>query len=153
MNKVMSTLRRPRGRPFQAGNAGKPVGSKNRTTQLLERLAEGEAEQILQTLVEKAKAGDAACLRMLMDRLWPLRRGHPVELDVPPLNTATDVINTFAALWRGLTEGRLTPDEASTLSTLMERTMQVMTQQEILKRIEILEKDRELRDAIHRQTP
>jgi hypothetical protein len=65
------TTRKLRGRPFQPGNPGRPIGSKNRTTQILEGLAEGEAEQILQTVLEKAKAGDDACLRMLMDRLWP----------------------------------------------------------------------------------
>jgi hypothetical protein len=30
----MTTLRKPRGRPFQPGNPGRPVGSKNRTTQI-----------------------------------------------------------------------------------------------------------------------
>src|SRR6516162_9346312 len=32
-------VRKPRGRPFQPGNPGRPLGSKNRVTQTLERLA------------------------------------------------------------------------------------------------------------------
>jgi hypothetical protein len=143
----MTTSRKPRGRPFQPGNPGRPAGSKNRTTQLVEWLAEGEAEQIIQKVLEKAKAGDDACLRMLMDRLWPPRRGQPVKLDTPPLKTSTDVSNVIITLWDAIAEGRLTPDEASALSSVAERSMAVLSQQEILKRIEILEKDRELRDA------
>jgi hypothetical protein len=147
------TTRKPRGRPFQPGNPGRPVGSKNRTTRILERLAEGEAEQILQTVLEKAKAGDDACLRMLMDRLWPPRRSHPVKLDMPPLKTTTDVLDAIILLWNAIAEGHLTPDEASALLLVAERSMQVLSQQEILKRIQVLEKDRELRDARNFETP
>jgi DNA-binding response OmpR family regulator len=46
-----------------------------------------------------------------------------------------------------IAEGRLTPDEASALSLVAQRSMAVLSHQEILRRIEILEKDRELRDA------
>jgi hypothetical protein len=35
----MTTIRKPRDRPFQRGNSGRPAGSKNRTTQLLEQLS------------------------------------------------------------------------------------------------------------------
>jgi hypothetical protein len=148
----MTTARKPRGRPFQPGNPGRPVGSKNRTTQLLERLAEGEAEQILQTVLEKAKAGDVACLRMLMDRLSPPRRGQPVKLDMPPLKSPTDVLNAIRSLWSAIGEGHFTPDEASALSLVAERSMAVIAQQDLLKRIEALEKDKELRDATNFET-
>jgi hypothetical protein len=84
---------------------------------------------------------------MLMDRLWPARRGQPVKLDTPPLKTSTDVLNAIITLWSAIAEGQLTPDEASALSLVAERSMAVISQQEALKRIEILEKDRELRDA------
>jgi hypothetical protein len=94
----MSIVRKPRGRPFQPGNPGRPLGSKNKTTQMLEMLAEEEAEQIIRTVLEKAKAGDDACLRMLMDRLWPPRKGRPVTLDIAaPLKTSTDVLNALTS--------------------------------------------------------
>ncbi|HEY7248205.1 MAG TPA: hypothetical protein VH678_30445, partial [Xanthobacteraceae bacterium] len=61
--------------------------------------------------------------------------------------TSTDVLNAIITLWNAVADGHLTPDEASTLSVVAERSMVVISQQEALKRIEILEKDRELRDA------
>jgi hypothetical protein len=56
-------VRKPRGRPFKPGNPGRPPGSKNKTTQILEQLAEGQAEQIFQKVLEGALAGDGACQR------------------------------------------------------------------------------------------
>jgi hypothetical protein len=144
---------KPRGRPFGRGNPGRPIGSKNKTTEILERLAEGEAEQIIRKVLEKAKAGDDACLRMLMDRLWPARRGQPVKLDMQPLKTPTDVLDAITSLWSAIGQGHFTPEEASALSLVAERSMQVISQQELLKRIEVLEKDQELGDATNFQTP
>jgi hypothetical protein len=89
---------------------------------------------------------------MLMDRIWPPRRGQLVKLDLPPLKTSADVLNAITLLWSAIGEGRFTPDEASALSLVAERSMVVISQQEIFKRIEVLEKDRELRDATNIKT-
>jgi DNA-binding winged helix-turn-helix (wHTH) protein len=56
-------------------------------------------------------------------------------------------------LLNAIAQGHLTPDEASALSLVAERSMAVISQQEILKRIEVLEKDQELRDATNFKTP
>lgn len=64
----------------QSGNpSGRPKGSKNKTTEiklaiensLVERV-EGEALNVLNKTIELAKAGDTTCIKILMDRLWPL---------------------------------------------------------------------------------
>ena len=72
-------MRKPRGRQFQPGNPGRPLGSKNRVTQTLEQLAEGQAEQLIQKALELALAGDVACLRMMLDRVSPPRKAQPVK--------------------------------------------------------------------------
>src|SRR5262245_1802905 len=84
-------VHKARGRPFQPGNLGRPPGSQNRTTRLLEQLAEGQAEQLVQKALALARGGDVTCLRMLLDRLWPQRKGQPVNVVLPPINTSQDV--------------------------------------------------------------
>jgi hypothetical protein len=148
----MTITRKSRGRPFQPGNPGRPPGAKNRTTLIVEQLAEGQAEELVQKVIELAQAGDVSCLRMMLDRLWPPRRGRPIKLDMPPLKTSADVLNSITLLLNAIAQGHLTPDEASALSLVAERSMAVISQQEMLKRIEILEKDRELRDAANFKT-
>jgi Family of unknown function (DUF5681) len=145
-------VRKPRGRPFERGNPGRPPGSKNKVTQIAEQLAEGQAEQVVQKLLELAQAGNVAALRMVLDRVWPPRKGQPVKLDMPPLKTSSDVLSAIRSLWSAIGEGHFTPDEASALSLVAERSMAVIAQQELLKRIEALEKDKELRDATNFET-
>jgi len=41
------TEKKIRGRPFQPGNPGRPVGSKNKTTRLLEQLVDNEGEKLI----------------------------------------------------------------------------------------------------------
>ena len=79
---------KPRGRPFKSGNPGRPPGSRNRVTQMLQQLAEGQAEQIFQKILEGALAGDGPCQKMLMDRIWPPRKAQPINVRMPPINSS-----------------------------------------------------------------
>jgi len=113
--------RRPRGRPFEAGNRGRPPGSKNKVTQLVEQLAEGEAEQLVQKVIELARAGDVACLRMVFDRLWPVRKGRPVSFELPSMDSLHDVLSAHVSIWKAIADGLLTPDETGALSLIRRR--------------------------------
>src|SRR4051794_12075150 len=86
----MSTLKRepqrrlkPRGRPFKPGNPGRPPGARNRATQLIEQLLENHAESLGQKALELAMSGDGPCMRMMLDRLCPIRKGRPVSVEMP----------------------------------------------------------------------
>ncbi|MGA8154665.1 MAG: hypothetical protein WB822_00385 [Rhodoplanes sp.] len=145
---LMATgIRKVRGRPFQRGNPGRPPGSKNKITQLVEHLAERQAEQLIQKVLELASAGDVACLRMVLDRLWPPRKGHPVNIAMPPINTSRDVFPAIASIWTAIREGGLTPDEASALSVVIDRSLQAIELHDITKRIAVLEEAEARRNA------
>ena len=139
-------MRKARGRPFTRGNPGRPPGSRNRITQLVEQLAEGQAEKLIQKVVDLAQAGDVSCLRMLLDRLWPPRKGQPVNVVMPPINTTQDVFPAIASIWTAIGEGRLTPDEASALAVIIDRSIQAIELHDITKRLSALEKARDKRD-------
>jgi hypothetical protein len=138
-------VRKARGRPFKPGNPGRPPGSKNKITQMVEQLAEGQAEQLIQKVLELAQAGDVACLRMILDRLWPLRKGQPVNVVMPPINTPQDVVSAIASIWTGIRDGRLTPDEASALSIVVDRSVQAIELHDMTRRIAALEEARDKR--------
>ena len=133
------SVHKVRGRPFEPGNPGRPAGSKNKTTQILQQLVEGQAEHLVQKAVEMAQAGDVACLRMVLDRLWPVRKGQPVQVLMPPINTSQDLLPAIASIWSAVAEGRLTPDEASALSIVIDRTIKAIELHDISKRITALE--------------
>jgi hypothetical protein len=143
---MTAPTRKPRGRPFQPGNPGRPLGSKNKVTQTLEQLAEGQAEQIFQKVWELAQAGDVACLRILLDRIWPPRRAQPINVTMPRINSSQDALDAIAAICTALGEGRLTPDEILALSSVVGRSIQVIEHQDLERRIAALEEARDKRD-------
>src|SRR3954469_8249755 len=110
---------RVRGRPFKLGNPGRPPGSKNKVSQLIEQLAEGEAEQLIKKVLELANKGDVSCLRMALDRLWPVRKGQPVNFDMPAVKSADDMPAAMRSIWAAVAVGQLTPDEAVSFSQLL----------------------------------
>jgi hypothetical protein len=143
---MTTPVRKPRGRPFKPGNPGRPLGSKNRVTQTLEQLAEGQAEQLFEKVRELAQAGDVACLRMMLDRIWPPRKAQPVNVPLPPINNSQDALAAIAAICTALGEGRLTPDEITALSSVVGRSIQVIELQDLERRVAALEEARQKRD-------
>jgi uncharacterized protein DUF5681 len=120
---MITSARKARGRPFKPGNPGRPPGSKNKTTQTLEQLAEGQAELLYQKILEQALAGDVSCQRLLLDRIWPPRKAQPINVTMPPINSSQDALAAIASICTALGEGRLTPDETSALSLVVGRSI------------------------------
>jgi hypothetical protein len=117
-----SSLPQPpvRGRPFKPGNPGRPPGSKNKTTRMLEELVEGEAEKLTRKHLELALAGDVRCLHYCLDRLHPQRRGRPLDLPLPKINGVNDIPSAMGAIAAGVNDGNLSAEEASQLVRLFE---------------------------------
>jgi hypothetical protein len=137
---------KPRGRPFQSGNPGRPRGARNKVTQWLESLAQEQAEQLVQKVLEQARAGDVASQRMMLDRVYPAPKAPPIQVNVPPIKTPQDVHAAIAAILTALGQGCLTPDETYALSSLIGRSIQVIELQDHERRIAALEEARGKRD-------
>jgi len=112
---------RVRGRPFQKGNPGRPLGSKNKLTRLLEELVEGEGENITRKAIQLALKGNVQCLLNLLDRVLPKRRGRSLDFQLPEINGVRDIAPAIGAVTNGLSNGDLTPEEASELIESLER--------------------------------
>jgi hypothetical protein len=145
--------RKVRGRPFQPGNPGRPPGSKNKTTRIAEQLAEAQAEQLVQKVLEQALAGDVSSQRLLLDRIWPPRKAQPINVTMPPINSSQDALDAIASIFTALGEGRLTPDEITALSSVVGRSIQVIELKDIERRIVALEEARDKRDEEKNSPP
>jgi hypothetical protein len=99
---------------FRPGNPGRPPGSKNRTTQLVEQLLAGEAEKVTRKFIDLALAGNVRC-QLCLDRLLPRRNGRPVDFSLPAVNDVHDVVTAMAAITTGVNNGSLTAEEAGQL--------------------------------------
>jgi hypothetical protein len=72
---------------FRKGRSGNPrgrvLGSRNRATEIAEAMMEGEAAGVTRTLVERARAGNTAAMRLYFERIVPRRRERPVRIAMP----------------------------------------------------------------------
>jgi hypothetical protein len=115
---------RTRGRPFAAGNPGRPRGSRNRATRAVEALLDGEAEALTRKAVELALAGDVTCLRLCLDRIYPPRKARTVALDLAGIGEhdgATAVVADYQAIMHAVAAGELSPAEGLELIEIVER--------------------------------
>ena len=108
-----SSQSRVRGRPFEHGNPGRPLGSKNKVTRFLEELVENEGETLTRKLIDLAKTGNLRSLLYCMDRLLPQRRGQPINLELPKIEGVQDIAPAMAAVARAASNGTITPEQAS----------------------------------------
>ena len=64
---------------------------------------------------------------MLLDRIWPARKGQPVKVLMPPINGAQDLLPAIASIWSEVREGRLTYGESGQLLEFYEEGLQGYT--------------------------
>jgi hypothetical protein len=134
-----ATSKKIRGRPFEAGNPGRPRGSKNRTTRLLEELMAGEGEKLAQKAVELALAGNVKCLHFCLDRLLPRRAGRPLDVTLPAINEARDIAAAMAAISTAINEGDLTAEEAGQIVHILNGYAKALETHDFDTRIAALE--------------
>jgi hypothetical protein len=86
----------------------------------------GEAEALTRKAVELALGSDPAMLRLCFDRLIGKRRGRPVDLKLPPIETAADLAAAVRVA-EAAVQGAITPEEATVLCATLERCSRHLT--------------------------
>jgi hypothetical protein len=124
---------------FTAGNAGRPKGARNRTTQAVMALLEGEAEALSRKAVEMALAGDSVALRLCLDRLAPARKDSPVQFALPRMTCAHDAVQAAGAVLEAVSEGDLTPTEGAQVMALVDSYRRTLEVTELEARLAALE--------------
>ena len=126
--------------PGVSGNpSGRRPGSKTRKQAVVEELFEAEVRTIAAKAVELAVAGNCECIRIILDRCAPVRRGRPVRFALPAVNDVGDVLKAFNAILRAAANGTLTLEEASSLGGLIEAHSRAVVVRELEDRVVALE--------------
>ena len=95
------------------GGPGRPKGSRNRLYAALDDLRDKALKDALDHVVEKAKLGEWPAVHFLLSHGYPAQKERPIELDVGPLAKPADLVQAGAALLQAMTEGSITPGEAT----------------------------------------
>jgi len=136
----------PQGR-FRKGQsdnpAGRPPGARNKATEAAELLLDGEAEALTRRALDLALEGDAAALRLCLDRVIPARRQRAVRLDLPRVASAADLGATMAAITNAAAQGAVTPAEAAELARVVEIFVRAVETSDFERRLRQLEEARD----------
>jgi len=130
-----------RGRPFEKGNPGRPVGSRNKATLAAEMLLDGETEALTRKAIELAMAGDTVSLRLCLERIIPARRDRPVKFNIPKMVNGNEVATAMHNVLSAVAAGEMTPSEAQSVAAVVEgwrRAREVGEMEDRLSALEIL---------------
>ena len=123
-----------------SGNpSGRPVGSRNRKTLLLEQMLDGRAEKILEKAMELAEGGNPQALRLCLDRILPAPKERSVTLELRPITSAKDIPEQSQCVVAAIAEGRITPAEGESITNVLTSQVRIFETVELERRIAELE--------------
>ena len=129
-------------KPGQSGNPnGRPKGTPDRRTTLLREL-EQDLPALIDALKTNALAGDMQALKLLLDRLLPVRKASQEPVELPLLADAQTLSGKADAVLCAVASGELAPDIGAQLVNAIGTAARVVEISELLERIEALEAKR-----------
>ena len=118
---------------------GRPKGVKNKKKLAIESLLEGQAEALTQTAISKALEGDGLALRLCVERISPAPKDKSVSFPLPDMNDAMDASKAASSVLTAVSEGELTPIEATRVMGLIDSYRRTLELTEIEERLQALE--------------
>jgi hypothetical protein len=117
-----------KGRPpvetrFRPGNGGRKKGSKNRATVFLDAMNDGDVDAIVKAVIDKAKKGDLAACKLVLDRVMPVPRSRPVSIALRAIGEydgADAMLAAHRAIVEAVTDGNVSPAEGLELVGVIE---------------------------------
>jgi hypothetical protein len=130
-----------RWRKGTSGNpAGRPSGSRNKSTAFFEELLNGQGEALIHKAIELSLQGDTRALSICWDRLLPPRKERTIVFPLPTVGDGKNVSAALASVVTGVAEGHITPGEAECLARVLETQMRVVEFEALAQRVAQLEK-------------
>lgn len=123
-----------------SGNpAGRPAGSRNKSTLACEELLEGQAQKLTQKAVELALEGNIPVLRLCLERVIPVRKERCITLELQPIESAKDLPVQFQDIMLAIAKGKLTPSEGESMSNILTSHARLMEVVQLDQRVAELE--------------
>ena len=119
-----------------SGNpAGRPKGIKDKRHRFSEAI-ESMIPQVLDSVFQKAIAGDMTAAKMLLDRTLPNKRPEQERVEISHTGSIpSDAQNVL----RSVLDGEVSPDVGASLLSAMTSVLKAIEVEELTKRIEALE--------------
>ena len=123
---------------FKKGNAGRPVGSRNKKLELLR----SNDEQLQRKVLDMALAGDISAIKIIADRIWPRLRAEAagVSIDV----VSNDLAKQGRSVIDAALHGKITVDAGRDLLAALFAQAKIIEAAEFEERLKVLEGHRDI---------
>ena len=128
--------------PGQSGNPrGKVPGTRNRATRAALELLHGQLEELTQTAVNMALAGDSVALRLVLDKVLPTAKESLIDEGavVLPDLSGENLPRAVGAVIEAVAGGALTPSQGQALVSMLDGFRKSVELSEIEQRLTALE--------------
>ena len=131
-----------RGRPFQPGNKlgrGRPSGSRNKKTVLIEELLADNSEPLLRKALQLALKGNTQMLRLLLDPVLRRPKDAPVTIGPLPMGTPEELLQSQARVMQELASGKLSLNQVEQIFQMLENARKLMETHDLDQRLRAME--------------
>jgi hypothetical protein len=131
-----------RGRPFQPGNKlgrGRPSGSRNKKTVLIEELLADNSEPLLRKALQLALKGNTQMLRLLLDPVLRRPKDAPVTIGRLPMGTPEELLQSQARVMQELASGKLSLNQVEQIFQMLENARKLMETRDHNQRVRAME--------------
>ena len=131
------------------GGARRGAGRKKGSGQAAHYRAmlEPYAEELIQRVVDMAKDGDMAALKLCLDRLCAPLRPTDRHILIDGFDSCTELAEKGELILSNVAEGKVTPSEASNLMNAISSQARILEVDELERRITELEQRSEFKQA------
>ena len=130
----------PRFAKADTSGTRRPPGSGDTSLAMLDEIARENIDEIIRTVTEAAEAGNRRPAALLRGRTRPNRpRGRMLSLNLPPIETVDDIVQAQTAVVAHLAAGDIAPNEASTISAILEGQRRALETSSLEERMEEIE--------------
>ena len=91
------------------------------------------------SVLDAARGGNMRAAEIVLTRIWPQRRGRPIQLKLPPIKRGRDLVTAQAAVLKAIADGSITPDEGSAVATVLDAHRRATELAELVERVGSLE--------------
>ena len=136
-----STPKKAPAHAFQPGNKfgkGRPQGSKSKAQLALEEIGFEYAESVFMKTLQLALQGDLGAIKLILDRVYPVRKGARHPLDLPPITDIFALNAAYTQVTELLSKGDISAEEALALAHFLELRRKTFESVDLKQQIEEL---------------
>jgi hypothetical protein len=119
-------------RRLPGAGQGRPLGSKNKSTEALAQLARKFTPDIVRRLCELAINDNTilgiAAAKLILDRTWPKPRHAPIQLDLRQMSSAPDLQALMGEILNRTAAGEIAPETAAAIAGIVKDVARVAEQ-------------------------